>query len=1312
MLQIQNNPWLGLASYQVQDADLFFGREKEMAVLCDVIKQNYSTVIYGKSGMGKTSLINAGLIPLLSADGFLPVSIKLEHNGKRSYADQIIEAVTQKLEEQGGEMEGADGLEGVLPEECKLWTFFHTRIFWSKDNHRVVPVVFIDQFEEMFTICESKTDVQNFFALLNDLFQSLPPDDVLKLMDEKGIRMDFSESTNFRLILSLREDFLARLEDYSYNIPVLRKNRVGVSPLSGLQAMDVILKPVPGIMDRKAALKILEKVSKCPDIVDDEDVQGNLSVETCILSLFCSQLYKKAVDLKKDTITSELIEQLGDNIINDYYQECMRRISKDSVTFLEDRLLTSSGYRNSLAYEDVVPQYVQKEEIDYLEKCRLIRIEILNKTERIEFTHDVLCGVALEHKTQRRLSKERRGKVSVVAGCVVEISMMLYYLLMLFVGMEDPFRQLFRPEPYASDMALATGLLGVTMLMRLYMYATDRRSAWFSIVAFVLGNVGSSAAAVTLEAVSCREVWWIPWLLLFTVYNLVSFVFSFTKARKGSFIRLLKSTFGGKEGEACYRIAVKAAVVLGYLLLAVVSGLYMRRPLTVAMLLGLVPVLLLAASIWKSALLTNKQVWGAGVVIMAFLVCLYCTQYSYLRWLTFALAALLGVSTYWGIGYVAVFRHRMARVAWALAVWLVAFIMLPTLVMGYNVWGLGEYTLVKDGLIVSMDDKVKNRYVVLENRLGRQGAFDRKLSTLIPARYEYVGSEAKMGANYVKDQSVADICFPVNRYDSAFISQYLMYENPFSQSLLQAYSRYVRMNVLDMIEEAATPSEESSEYNHNSGGASAAFASHNEYGKALRLERLYEDGEIMFVLNPDIYMTMAEYYHSKDSVGLETTMLFKALQYSIAADSTLRFLQKGNWASTPKEVVSSLASAAIYVAAGHWYSGYVARYDSCFLSDMPYQEFVRQCVIEPDGETFMAKVADSGLYDSDVMSAISKDKKLISIRNEDFNRYIRRAYERLGDKINESFALLFMGDYAEAREAALEAMTDSTRRLLASTNLVSSYLFLGEYDEAYELLDANKDSIIFNGAFKFYRDWVLQDLKEFERVGIVRDIPRKEYLRFRRYIDPAGDRTYGTLAKCSQYGVNWAAVSPQTTLWMWWFPFGLNNEGSIYLMDEHGERLTPDFDDVYIARYTWDYVTDEWGSDPIAIYSTGGKRGFYNIAARRYVTGAVYDHAWIFSEGVAAVAKDGKVGFIDETGATVIPFRYEYIPGYDYVFEDGYARIYGHNGKVGLIDRQGNVVVPVEYDNIGDWQDGYRVVRKGSEEYIMDETGSLLEYAH
>ena len=144
MLQIQNNPWLGLASYQEKDAELFFGRKREIALLCEVIKQNYSTVIYGKSGMGKTSLINAGLIPLLNNDSFLPVSIKLEHNSSRSYTQQIIEAVTCKLEEHGCEVENDARLDAIMPDGVIPFQIDKNRVGelfrrWMKGRWLTIP---------------------------------------------------------------------------------------------------------------------------------------------------------------------------------------------------------------------------------------------------------------------------------------------------------------------------------------------------------------------------------------------------------------------------------------------------------------------------------------------------------------------------------------------------------------------------------------------------------------------------------------------------------------------------------------------------------------------------------------------------------------------------------------------------------------------------------------------------------------------------------------------------------------------------------------------------------------------------------------------------------------------------------------------------------------------------------------------------------------------------------------------------------------------------------------------------------------------
>lgn len=1281
MLQIQNNPWLGLASYQEKDADLFFGREKEIAFLCEVIKQNYSTVIYGKSGMGKTSLINAGLIPLLNNDGFLPVLIKLEHNGDRSYTNQIIEAVIRKLEEQGCEIEKDTDWEAIVPDEYKLWSFFHTNIFWSKDNHRVIPMVFIDQFEEIFTICTDKSEALGFFSLLNDLFQPLPPDEILNLIEENNVRIDFNETTNFRLILALREDFLARLEDYSYHIPVLKKNRVGVSPMSGIQALEVILRPIPDIMNREAALKILEKVSKCLHIEDDEEALKEISIETCILSLFCSQLYKKAVELKKDTITSEMIEKFGDNIINDYYHECMKQVSKDSVMYLEDKLLTSSGYRNSLAYEDVVPKYVLKKEIEHLEKCRLVRIEILNKTERIEFTHDVLCGVALEHKTQRKRSNERSGKVKTVIGHVIDYALMFSFVFMLFWGVDDPFRSIMN-DPFRGfinnrmdSFVIAILLLPISMLMRLTVYTTDRRSAWYSIVMFVLSYIGGFFACNLLDGIRCEEEYWIPWCLTYFLYTFIILIISLTKSRAGSLMKLVKSAFLIRDTSPLALKSLKIFVAVCYLLFVAVSGTYMRTPLTIAMIAGIVPVGLMVTSVWKNDLFKNKNVWVCGLALFGLSFGLYASQFTHYRFWTYFFVTLLLVVTFWGISSMVAMKRVVSKCLVTVSVWLVCFIVLPTFIIGYNFWSLGDYAFVKDGLIVHLDDKVENRYVVLEDAEGKQGAFNRGLQVLVPTRYKYMGSESRYNYKWVGDMKVMDIRFPVNSgNDSVFISDCLAYKNEFSKQVLQCYVKIVETDVHGMIKKTACSNTEES-------GAKVESSSQNEGTIRYRLDSLCENKHMLAALYPDIYWKMAKYYHAKDSVNRETTMLTKALYYSITRDSTERFLAKGNWKAGREDIISSLASAMVYAETGHWYSKYVDKYDSCFLADRPYQQFIKKLTSDFDPQTFLSEVIDSGEYDNLVTNVLHNQWDGVSLRNPYFNGYMKNVYDRLGEWLNKSYVLIFMGEYEEAKQMSLLAMDSLTvNRALASTNLLTARLFLGEYEDVYKQLDAYQDTVIFNGSFKFYRDWILDDLNVFERAGIIDDIPNEEYQKIRNYIDPHGDRNYSTVAKSNQYGVYWAATTPKVSLWLWWFPFGFGWDGTVCLLDEHGNRITPEFDDVHIAHR--DLLDDiSWIFDPIVIYKLNGKRGYYNVSTCRFITDAEFNRAWQFSEGLAAVVKYNKeefvsqVGFINEAGEIVIPFQYEYVAGHDYIFRDGVAFIPDRWGSGGeIIDKRGEVV--------------------------------------
>lgn len=138
-----------------------------------------------------------------------------------------------------------------------------------------------------------------------------------------------------------------------------------------------------------------------------------------------------------------------------------------------------------------------------------------------------------------------------------------------------------------------------------------------------------------------------------------------------------------------------------------------------------------------------------------------------------------------------------------------------------------------------------------------------------------------------------------------------------------------------------------------------------------------------------------------------------------------------------------------------------------------------------------------------------------------------------------------------------------------------------------------------------------------------------------------------------------------------------------------------------------DWVAGAPVRDTLTVYSRKGKRGFLNIKDGRIVIEAQYDKAWVFSDGLAAVVKDGKIGFINAKNEIVIPFRYDYAYrngwAIDYLFRNGYCSMTDAHGACGLIDRSGNWIIEPLYDCI--WTPhgaGYRIVKDGDKYGLLN----------
>ena len=162
-----------------------------------------------------------------------------------------------------------------------------------------------------------------------------------------------------------------------------------------------------------------------------------------------------------------------------------------------------------------------------------------------------------------------------------------------------------------------------------------------------------------------------------------------------------------------------------------------------------------------------------------------------------------------------------------------------------------------------------------------------------------------------------------------------------------------------------------------------------------------------------------------------------------------------------------------------------------------------------------------------------------------------------------------------------------------------------------------------------------------------------------------------------------------------------------------------------VCEYTTgkiNWVSEAPETDSLAVYALPGKRGYININTGHIIIDAEahdYRKAWVFSEGLAAVMKDGKIGFINANNEVVIPFRFDYsdecrMYDFGYLFHNGYCIMTNNDGDLGLIDKSGNWVVEPSYDEIWSPQEwGYRVIVNDGKYGILDSTCNvvyLVEY--
>lgn len=401
------NPWPGLASYTEEQRDLFFGRERETAELLRLIERETLTVLFGRSGLGKTSLLRAGVIPRLRMQGYLPVILRLDYSGTGlPPVEQVKALVIEQARNAGMDLEDQPIADPLLkPEGRTLWEFFHTVEFWGPRNDRFTPILIFDQFEEVFTIGRGVQEAYDFLEQLADLVENRVPRAVEERIAKSNERLKIESSSEaYKVLISLREDFVPKLDSLRRFLPAIMRNRLGLQALDSDRALEVIMRAGREWVSEDVARRIVAAVAGQKELEGDFPARAGAAaeIEPAYLSVMCHELFRRMIALERPAITRDLVAQEHGGILERLYERSFEGLGPKVRHFVEDRLVTASGFRGTAPVAEALQEGLSRSDLDTLVDRRLLRFEDRLGTLHVELSHDLLTRVVQASREQRR----------------------------------------------------------------------------------------------------------------------------------------------------------------------------------------------------------------------------------------------------------------------------------------------------------------------------------------------------------------------------------------------------------------------------------------------------------------------------------------------------------------------------------------------------------------------------------------------------------------------------------------------------------------------------------------------------------------------------------------------------------------------------------------------------------------------------------------------------------------------------------------------------------------------------------------------
>jgi WD40 repeat protein len=396
----EGSPYPGIEPFSYARRAVFFAREKETRTLSRLIVMYRGVLLFAASGTGKSSLLNAGLIPQAIQEGYQPERIRVQ---LKKGEEIVVERISMEVEGRAPFLPSRFAPAGT-PERVVLSVEkFVEVLHGQKTGH---PLLIFDQFEEWVTLFEeglTKSKVEELRSTQERIKEA-----IASLINDGTLPV--------KVLLSFRDDYLAKLETLFDLCPKLPDRYLQLTPLKGDQIYRVIRGPFedhPGQHTPELTDSLAKRIQ-----AEFEGRSGGADVRLTEVQIVCQSLFES-----EEGDPEELFEKEGGvrGILERYLERALETLAveqREPAIGLLSKMVTAAGTRNIITRDDLLMRAAEEDEfsqdllsetLDHLErKTKLVRRERRREVYFYEISSEFLVEWIQKKTRERQVDADQR----------------------------------------------------------------------------------------------------------------------------------------------------------------------------------------------------------------------------------------------------------------------------------------------------------------------------------------------------------------------------------------------------------------------------------------------------------------------------------------------------------------------------------------------------------------------------------------------------------------------------------------------------------------------------------------------------------------------------------------------------------------------------------------------------------------------------------------------------------------------------------------------------------------------------------------